>query len=390
MLATKVEFDLAKNLTQERHKNKVKGDCSCSVAHVNKTARTTGERVLSLTLRMAFSKVLFVSEFLDDSDDLRILHACAVPLYGMRRRRRKAVPKIYNFAENVVPQYNNRDFRQHFRIGFRVFEKLFEKLEAYLRYDMRTMGKQPISPRKQLLIFIWYIANQDSMREIANMFGVSRFTVHRIVRRVSKCICNNLKHSMISWPDEDRRQAISNSIASECDIEKCIGFIDGTHIRLTNIPAGDTDYVNRKGFPSIQLQLVVDDSLVIQDAYVGWPGCCHNARVYRNSPLFHRLSHDNGTMLGQDYFLIGEFINLPCYIYFLFECQKNHCQSQLTCSNEHPQELALEGCTYLSVQVSIYLSILKSLDMLKLATYWSHMDQLLSTFVYNQHKSKMQ
>ena len=72
------------------------------------------------------------------------------------------------------------------------------------------------------------------------------------------------------------------------------------------ILAGDTDYVNCKGYASIQLQLVVDDNLVILDAYVGWPGCCHDARVFRNSPLFHRLPHDDGTMLGEDYFVIGE------------------------------------------------------------------------------------
>ena len=33
-------------------------------------------------------------------------------------------------------------------------------------------------------------------------------------------------------------------------------------------------------------QLVVDDRMLIRDAYVGWPGCTHDARVFRNSPLW--------------------------------------------------------------------------------------------------------
>jgi hypothetical protein len=82
-------------------------------------------------------------------------------------------------------------------------------------------------------------------------------------------------------------------------------LIDGTHIRLANLPSNDQDYVNRKGFPSLQLQLVVNDLLLIMDAYVGWPGCVHDARVYRNSPLYNALSTD-ARMLAQDCFLIGK------------------------------------------------------------------------------------
>ena len=34
---------------------------------------------------------------------------------------------------------------------------------------------------------------------------------------------------------------------------------DGTHIRLECMLDGDNDYINRKGFTSIQLQLVAND-----------------------------------------------------------------------------------------------------------------------------------
>jgi hypothetical protein len=35
-------------------------------------------------------------------------------------------------------------------------------------------GKEPISPETQLLVFfLWYVANQDSQREIGVLFGIS-------------------------------------------------------------------------------------------------------------------------------------------------------------------------------------------------------------------------
>jgi hypothetical protein len=36
-------------------------------------------------------------------------------------------------------------------------------------------GKEQIPPEKQLLLLIWYISNQESMREAANLFGISIF-----------------------------------------------------------------------------------------------------------------------------------------------------------------------------------------------------------------------
>ena len=137
------------------------------------------------------------------------------------------------------------------------------------------------------------------------MFGVSQFSVHKIVRRVSKAICNCLKSRIIRLPNLKAQEETSRKIADKSGVENCVGFIDGTHIRLSCIPGGDKDYtcINRKGFPSIQLQLVMDDTLTITDTYVGWPGCTHDARVYRNSPLQRELSRNR--ILANNKFIIG-------------------------------------------------------------------------------------
>ena len=58
-----------------------------------------------------------------------------------------------------------------------VYEALLEKMTPFIAYEERPLGNPPVSPDKQLLIFLWYISNQASMREMGRMFGVSRFTV---------------------------------------------------------------------------------------------------------------------------------------------------------------------------------------------------------------------
>ncbi|KAL3862227.1 hypothetical protein ACJMK2_008213 [Sinanodonta woodiana] len=81
------------------------------------------------------------------------------------------------------------------------------------------------------------------------------------------------------------------------------GVTDGTHIRLVNLVAGERDYINKTGFPSVQRQIVVDDRILIPDAFVGWPGSTHDARALRNSPLYEKA--ENNQILRRE-FLVGD------------------------------------------------------------------------------------
>jgi DDE superfamily endonuclease len=88
-----------------------------------------------------------------------------------------------------------------------------------------------------------------------------------------------------------------------------------------------SDYYNRKKFHSIVLQGVVDDAGIFLDLYVGWPGSVGDARVWRNSPLFHRaifesnnvpnladreMFHNGNFLLGDKAYPLSDFL-LPPY-----------------------------------------------------------------------------
>ena len=48
---------------------------------------------------------------------------------------------------------------------------------------------------------------------------------------------------------------ISNAVQQESGLPGVVGFLDGTHIRMSGTIGGDQDYYNRKGYPSMQLQV---------------------------------------------------------------------------------------------------------------------------------------
>lgn len=117
------------------------------------------------------------------------------------------------------------------------------------------------------------------------VFGIGEWAVNDIIRNISDVLCQH-RHEYISWPNVDRENDISDSFFDLCGIPNICGALDGTHIAIVNCPQGESDYINRKGFASVQLQLIVDDTLLINNAYTGWPGSVHDARVLRNSQFY--------------------------------------------------------------------------------------------------------
>ena len=69
----------------------------------------------------------------------------------------------------------------------------------------------------------------------------------------------------------------------------CIGAIDGTHIQIKPPPANEDAYVGRKGFHSINVQVVCDHNLIFTDVVVKWPGSTHDTTIYNSSAFKKRI-----------------------------------------------------------------------------------------------------
>lgn len=90
-----------------------------------------------------------------------------------------------------------------------------------------------------------------------------------------------------------------------CEFPNVIGAIDGTHIKIRAPSHDPTSYINRKDCHSIILQAVCDRYRKFTHCFVGYPGCTHDARIFKNSPVAQFLQDPKYYFINNSY-IIGD------------------------------------------------------------------------------------
>ena len=134
---------------------------------------------------------LFLSEFLTDGEEMTPIHGeednmnDVMLMHMLGTLRRNEVPRVQRFLADTVSQYNDFDFKHHFRITKSTFQLLIDFAKDALT-PLSPGGRKAISVEAKLLVFLWYLVNKNTMREAACLFGMSEATVYYIIKNVTK------------------------------------------------------------------------------------------------------------------------------------------------------------------------------------------------------------
>ena len=201
--------------------------------------------------------------------------------------RRKDHVRTKNFYEITVPSYIPEDFRSHFRMSRHIVTVLEHLLAVHndIPHNTGHRGRPPVELGKQLLLSLWILGNPECLRSVADRFDVCRATGYRVYRRVCKAIVRHLMDEFITIPTGQKAQAVMEVFEEKRGFPAVLGAIDGTHIPIKASNHNHEQYINRKGFFSVQLQVICDPDLFITDVFCRYPGSVHDARVFRNSPI---------------------------------------------------------------------------------------------------------
>jgi len=108
---------------------------------------------------------------------------------------------------------------------------------------------------------------------VGDTFGIHKTTVCRIIHSVSQAIASLRKKYIAFTATQEERLQVMNNFYANSGMPGTIGAVDCTHI-LIQSPGGDDAeiYRNRKGYFSVNVQMIADYSLTITDVVARWPG----------------------------------------------------------------------------------------------------------------------
>ncbi|XP_050500857.1 putative nuclease HARBI1 [Diabrotica virgifera virgifera] len=213
--------------------------------------------------------------------------------------------------ENPMEFYQDVEFRRRYRfnkdtVADTILPLVFEDLR---KPDNRGL---PIPPMLQLLTCLRCYATCNFQLVSGDLRGVSQAAISRIIKKVSVLLAQSLNR-FVGFPHTG--QGFRRNITSFYEVAhfpNVSGCIDCTHIKIAN-PGGNNGEVfrNRKGFFSLNVQVVSGPRREIMDIVVRHPGSSHDSLIFDRSAL--RVRMERGEIPG---LLVGDS-GYPCRRYLL-------------------------------------------------------------------------
>ncbi|XP_047027918.1 putative nuclease HARBI1 [Helicoverpa zea] len=189
------------------------------------------------------------------------------------------------------------------------------RINPFEQHDDDQFKKNRIST-DQILTYLCYklVVTFQIQDDSGDMQGISQQSISKIARNVAEALAKKA-HLFINMPTTlEAQQETMRGFRSICDFPTVIGAIDCTHIKIRRV-GGDMSeaYVNRKGYYSINVQVVCDSKLKIRDIVARWRGSAHDSRIFNESTLKERFERGefHGRLLGDSGYACTPYLFTP-------------------------------------------------------------------------------
>lgn len=215
-----------------------------------------------------------------------------------------------NMFSRVSPE---EDWKKNFRMTRPEFEDLCEELRPHIFPDPKSPNRRALSVEKKVALTLYYLKDTGSMWMTANTFGIHQCTVSKVVLEVCDAITKHLGPEYIHLPRtaEEMQRKVSQ-FELKFGMIQAFGCIDGTHVPIKTPSTDSHDYFCYKQYYSLNVQAVCDYRGMFIDVDCRWPGCVHDAKVFANSTLNHRMR--NGSLPRTFNTLSNERQKVPNYV----------------------------------------------------------------------------
>lgn len=166
----------------------------------------------------------------------------------------------------------------------------------------------------QLLVALRFYATGSFQLVVGDTFNISKSTVCKTVHRVTAAIAS-LREKYVKFPETvDEQRHTMQAFYSRSKMPGIIGAIDCTHIAIQSPGSDNAEiYRNRKGFFSINVQLVCEPTGYITDVVARWPGSVHDSTIFDHSQLRAMLEtqQTHGCLVGDGGYACRHYMLTP-------------------------------------------------------------------------------
>lgn len=127
-------------------------------------------------------------------------------------------------------------FKRHLRLTREQFHLLCNQLRQHgLTNEHTPGGPARISAEKKVVMLLWYLANQNSFREISDKFDVSQGAAHNVIIEMLDHVCA-IAEQYIVWPNDCQKTIQGALFKRSCGIDGIVGAVDRCHFRILRPP----------------------------------------------------------------------------------------------------------------------------------------------------------
>ncbi|XP_028412204.1 putative nuclease HARBI1 [Dendronephthya gigantea] len=153
--------------------------------------------------------------------------------------------------------YSDSELRARYRFGRESIYNIVRLVEDDIRPSAnRTF---PISATNQVLITLRFLATGSFLQVVGDTIaGVDKATVSRVVRRVTLLIAAKLDNYVKFPQTQQEKDIIKQGFYDLGGFPCVVGCVDGSHVIIIAPADNEPDFVNRKGYHSINIQGICD------------------------------------------------------------------------------------------------------------------------------------
>ena len=123
----------------------------------------------------------------------------------------------------------------------------------------------------------------------------------------------NQLNDFVQFPGNNEFQEIRRRSYDIAGFPGVMGVIDGTHVQIMAPSLHEEQFVNRKNYHSVNVQVCCNHKNELTNLVVKWPGATHDARVLMESILADEFegSQHRGVLLGDSGYPCKNWLMVP-------------------------------------------------------------------------------